>query len=151
VRWRGDPTTRGRRCGRLGAGGEAKRYDYSVDLFCRVPDCLNAPGQHGLCTEHTAQDTATLPTPLTWIDPDTAARVAADAPPAAETVSITVFVTHNHLHISDGKPPRTLWPSMQRGGVGLIRPRPPRVFSCSGFAEGVQVSLSPTLAPSVAS
>jgi hypothetical protein len=115
---------------------EAKRYDYSVDLFCRVPDCLNAPGPDGLCTQHARLNVADLPPLLTWIDPDTASRVPIDAPFAAATTQFTGFVSHFSLHLTDGRPPKALWPSFKPGGVGLISARPGMAALVTGTHTG---------------
>lgn len=102
---------------------EAKRYDYSTDLFCRAPGCLNAPGPDGVCGEHARPDPPDLPPLLEWIEPDTAARVPADAHFATQSCEVNVFATYNQVHLTDSKPP-LLGPDMRRGGVGLIRSRP---------------------------
>ena len=114
---------------------EAKRYDYSAALFCRVPGCLNEPGPAGICGEHAALDPADMPPLLEWIDPEAAAQVAVDATSAAQVCEVNVFATNNQVHLTDGEPP-LVGPDMRRGGVGLIRARPGLAVLMTGTHTG---------------
>ena len=104
---------------------EAKRYDFSAHIFCRSPDCLNAPG-HGedcvFCEDHKALLLSAMPNLLAFADLDTASRVSHQASTRIDTLDVTVATSHHFIYLTDGEPPYEP-PRIGPGAIGLIHTR----------------------------
>jgi hypothetical protein len=125
--------------------GEAKRYDFGAEIFCREPTCLESPGRGedgAFCFAHQSLSLVDMPTLIPHIDLDTASRVPKRASSESAETVITPDASNAFVVLNDGQAP--MGSPRVGGGVGLVYARRGKAMLVTATPSG-QVTIAVTI------